>query len=48
MGNEKVIKYTGIALSVIGMGLQLATGILDDKKLDLKIAKEVSKHLNKK
>jgi hypothetical protein len=48
MGTEKVIKIAGIACTVIGMGLQLATGILDDKKLDLKIAKEVSKHLNKK
>jgi len=48
MGTEKVIKMTGIALSVIGIGLQIATGILDDKKLDIKIAKEVSKHLNKK
>lgn len=48
MGNEKVIKMAGLAFTVIGMGLQIATGILDDKKLDLKIAKEVSKHLNKK
>lgn len=45
MGSEKVIKITGIALSVIGMGLNLATGILEDKKLDMKIAREVSKHL---
>ena len=48
MGNEKIIKMTGIALSVIGVGLQIATGMLDDKKLDLKISKEISKQLNKK
>jgi hypothetical protein len=48
MGTEKVIKVAGIALSVIGMGLQLATGILEDKKMDMKIAKEVSKHLRNK
>lgn len=48
MGTEKIIKITGIALSVIGMGLNLATGMLEDKKMDMKIAREVSKHLNKK
>lgn len=48
MGTEKIIKITGIALSVVGIGIQMATGILEDKKLDIKIAKEVSKHLNKK
>lgn len=48
MGTEKIVKITGIALSVIGLGINLATGIIEDKKLDLKIAKEVSKHLNKK
>lgn len=47
MGTEKIVKITGIALSVIGIGINLATGMLDDKKLDMKIAKEVSKHLNK-
>lgn len=46
METEQVVKYTGIALSVIGIGLQIATGMLEDKKLDIKIAKEVSKHLN--
>jgi hypothetical protein len=48
MGTEKVVKIAGIAISVIGMGLQLASGILDDKKLDMKIAKQVSEHLKKK
>ena len=48
MGTEKVIKMASVAFTIIGMGLQLATGVLDDKKLDMKIAKQVSKHLNKK
>jgi hypothetical protein len=45
MGNEQIVKVVGIALSVIGMGLNLASGILEDKKMDIKIAKEISKHL---
>lgn len=45
MGSEKIVKVVGIALSVVGIGLNLASGILEDKKLDMKIAKEVSKHL---
>lgn len=48
MGNEQIVKVVGIALSVIGMGLNLASGILEDKKMDIKIAKEVSKHLKNK
>jgi hypothetical protein len=48
MGNEQIVKVVGIALSVIGMGLNLASGILEDKKMDIKIAKEVSKHLRKR
>lgn len=48
MGNEQIVKVVGVALSVIGMGLNLASGILDDKKMDIKIAKEVSKHLKNK
>lgn len=48
MGTEKIVKIAGIAVSVIGIGLNLVSGMLDDKKLDMKIAKEVSKHLNKK
>ena len=48
MGTEKMVKTAGIILSVIGLGINLATGMLDEKKLDMKIAKEVSKHINKK
>lgn len=47
MEKEKIVKVAGIALSIIGLGINLATGMLDDKKLDMKIAKEVSKHINK-
>lgn len=47
MGTEKIVKITGMALSVISLGLSVATGVLEDKKMDMKIAKEVSKHLKK-
>lgn len=44
---EKIVKISSIAISVIGIGLSVASGVIDDKKMDIKIAKEVSKHLNK-
>ena len=47
MGAEKIVKIAGIALSVVGMGINLATGILDDKKLDIKIAKQINEQLKK-
>ena len=47
MGTEKFVKTAGIALSVIGLAINVVSGMLDDKKLDIKIAKEVSKHINK-
>lgn len=47
MGSDKIVKIAGIALSVVGMGINLATGILDDKKLDIKIAKQINKKLKK-
>ena len=47
MGPDKIVKIASIAISVIGMGLNLAGGILEDKKMDMKIAKEVSKYINK-
>ena len=47
MNKEKIMKVSGIAISVVGMGLSLVTGILDDKKLDAKIAKQVSESLKK-
>ncbi len=47
MDKEKIIKISGIAISVVGMGLSLVTGILDDKKLDNKIAKQINEKLKK-
>ena len=46
--NEKTLKMVGTGLTILGMGVQLAVGFIDGKKFDLKIAKEVSKQLNKK
>ena len=48
MKSKKFVKTAGIALSVIGLKINVVSGMLDDKKLDIKIAEEVSKHLNKK
>ena len=48
MKSEKFVKTAGIALSVIGLAINVVSGMLDDKKLDIKIAEQVSKHLNKK
>ena len=48
MKSEKVIKNVGLAVSLIGMGLSVVSSILDDKKLDMKIAKQVSEQLKKK
>ena len=48
MASEKVIKNVGLAVSLIGMGLSVVSSILDDKKLDMKIAKQVSEQLKKK
>ena len=45
MGPDKIVKIASVAISVIGIGLNLASGILEDKKMDMKITKEVSKHL---
>ena len=40
--NPKVIKVAGIVLPLIGAGLSLATGWLENKKLDDKIADKVA------
>ncbi len=47
MDKNKIIKISGIAVSVFGMGLSVLTGILDDKKLDAKIAKHINESLKK-
>lgn len=48
MNSEKMVKIASVTLSVLGMGLSVASGLLEDKKLDMKIAKEISKQLNKR
>lgn len=48
MDMEKIVKVGGLVTTVLGAGLTLASSFLDDKKMDLKIAKEVSKHLGKR
>lgn len=48
MNSEKMIKIASVTLSILGMGLSAASGILEEKKLDHKIAKEISKQLNKR
>ena len=46
MDREKTIKVAGIIISIVGFGVTIVQGILDDNKLDGKIAKEVEKQLN--
>lgn len=40
-----VTKIASIALPIIGAGVSLATGWLDDKKLDEKVAEKVAEAL---
>lgn len=41
------MKIAGIALSVVGAGVSLAMNVLDDKKLDAKVAEKVAEALAK-
>ena len=47
MNNEDVIKWVGVGLSVAGALVSLASGLVSDKQLDIKIAKEVAKQIKK-
>ena len=47
MGKDKLLKIAGIALSIAGGVIGVATGVLDDKKLDSKIARQINKKLKK-
>ena len=48
MNNEDLLKYVGVGLSVVGAIVSLASGLVSDKQLDIKIAKEVAKQIEKK
>ena len=47
MNNEDILKWVGVGLSVAGALLSLASGLVSDKQLDIKIAKEVAKQIEK-
>ena len=47
MQKDKLIKIGGIVLTLAGAGISLATSILEDKKLDAKVAEKVAEALNK-
>lgn len=48
MNNEDVLKWVGVGLSVAGVIVSLASGLVSDKQLDIKIAKEVAKQIKNK
>ena len=48
MNNEDVLKFVGVGLSVVGAIVSLASGLVSDKQLDIKIAKEVAKQIKNK
>ena len=48
MNNEDVLKYVGVGLSVVGAIVSPASGLVSDKQLDIKIAKEVAKQIKNK
>lgn len=47
MDDKKIVKYVGIACTLIGFGLTMVQKKLDDAKLQELIQEEVSKQLNK-
>ena len=48
MNNEDLLKYVGVGLSVVGAIVSLASGLVSDKQLNIKIAKEVAKQIKNK
>lgn len=46
--NPKVIKIASMTLSVVSAGVSLAMSVLDEKKLDAKVAEKVAEALAKK
>ena len=47
MNNEDVLKYVGVGLSIVGAMVSLASSLVSEKQLDIKIAKEVAKQIKK-
>lgn len=47
MNNEDVLKYVGVGLSIVGAMVSLASSLISEKQLDIKIAKEVAKQIKK-
>ena len=47
MDNEEILKWVGVGLSVAGAIVSLASGLVSDKQLNIKIAKEVAKQIKK-
>lgn len=45
--NGKHVKIIGTLLTILGLGVNIATGFIDGKKLDSRIAEEVCKQLKK-
>ena len=41
-------KVAGVALTILGAGVSVASGLLEDKKMDEKIAEKVTEALTKK
>ena len=48
MDNEDVLKWVGVGLSVAGAIVSLASSLVSEKQLDIKIAKEVAKQIKNK
>ena len=47
MQKDKLIKIGGIVLTLAGAGISLATNMLEDRKLDAKVAEKVAEALTK-
>ena len=47
MDNEDILKWIGVVLSVAGAIVSLASSLVSEKQLDIKIAKEVAKQIKK-
>jgi len=47
MNNEKILKIVGVAVTVAGAALSVASSFIDDKKLDGKVADKVAEALAK-